>query len=58
MRRLRRFLDAMEAKPLHYWLVGDAEQERVVRGFMEMRPPCRGGDDVAAAPLEALAVAA
>src|SRR5581483_8670397 len=49
-------LDAQKAEPRHHRLVGDAQHERVLGGLVAVRPPCRRGDDVAAAPLEAFAV--
>ena len=56
MRRLLRLLDAEKAEPLHHRLVGDPQHQRILGGLVAMRPPCRRGDNVAAAPLEAFAV--
>src|ERR1700730_15397599 len=54
MRGLSFALDAVEAEPLHHRLVGDAQQERVLGGFVAMRQPGPRGGDHATAPREAL----
>src|SRR5580704_7948453 len=49
-------LGSMESEALHHRRIGNAQQDRVVSRFMEVRPPRRRSHHVAARPFEALAV--
>src|SRR5262249_30503721 len=51
-----RHLLAPPTKTLHHGLVGDAQQNGLAGCLVTVRTPCRHRDDVAAPPLEPLAV--